>query len=180
MLMPSRHPHNQALGGHQPSPLLHPRKLHSPCTTEIPILQLPQRCQHCGVHTAAGFVCWGQRQAVRLSHSDRLPDSNQGHVGIQTKHHGISQTLALRCTGRLWHQKHHPKKEIQDCPVWIPEKPGQDALQAPGISPWAEADSTRQEHPNRSLFCPWLSREAGEGVLLSRAETPHQKARSRH
>ena len=85
MLRPSRYPHNQALGGHQPSPLLHPRKLRSPCATEIPVLQLPQCCQHCGVHAAAGFICWGQR--YRQSGSPTQTGSQkvtQGQVGIQT------------------------------------------------------------------------------------------------
>lgn len=85
MLRPSRHPHNQALGGHQPSPLLHPRKLCSPCATEISVLQLPQHCQHRGVHTAASFIYWGPR--YRQSGFPAQTGSQkvtQGQVGIQT------------------------------------------------------------------------------------------------
>lgn len=73
-----------AKAGAAPPSLLCPEQLRSPCATEIPILQLPQRRQHRRVHAAARFVWWGQeRQAVRLSCPNRQPVT-QGRVGIQT------------------------------------------------------------------------------------------------
>lgn len=89
MLRLSRYPHNQAFGGHQPTPLLHPRKLHSPCATQVPVLQLPQCCQHRGVHLVAGFICCEQRHRQSGSPAQRRFQKVTQH----TKHMAPSRLL---------------------------------------------------------------------------------------
>lgn len=88
----SRYPHNQALS------LLHCRKLHSPCTTKIPILQFLQHRQHRGMHTAAGFICVEDAQAVSLSHSNSLPENNPGLGG----HSDTQSTTARPLLWGMW------------------------------------------------------------------------------
>lgn len=96
------------------------------------------------------------------------------------KHRG--QTLTLGYMVRLWYQKHHPKREILHCPGWIQGKPGQDGLQAPWISPWAEVDRTRQQHLTAPCSAsPFHMRKQRSGLLLravgTTAKGPLEKLR---